>query len=772
MKKYFYSIIFILFCVINVVGQNDNVIKGFVYDKATGEPVMFSNVYLRGTTHGASTDVNGFFSVTQIPDGKYELLVTYLGYDTIREQVTLKDNTILAKKFYMIESSVQLDAVQITAEKIEAKTETKTSVINITPKSITKIPTVGGQPDLAQYLQVIPGVVFTGDQGGQLYIRGGSPIQNKVLLDGMIVYNPFHSIGLFSIFDTDIIRNAEVFTGGFSSEYGGRISSVMDISTRDGNKNRFSGKLGGSTFGARILLEGPLKKAKSNDDSAISFLLSAKNSYLSSTSESIYKNLIDEKLPYDFQDVYGKVSITSASGSKVNVFGFRFADQVNKYKSISDFSWDSYGAGANFIMIPSLSNALIDGNVAYSNYDAALEEANNPSRTSSIGGFNAAFNFTYFFGKNTLKYGVEMQGFTTEFDYTKSNGIKLKQKENTTEIGGYVKYKGQFGKFILEPSMRLQWYTSLSETSFEPRIAMKYNVAEWFRVKAAAGIYSQNLIAANSDRDVVNLFYGFLSGQESIPSTFDGKSVSSKLQKANHYILGTEFDISPYTTLNVEGYYKDFKQLTNMNRNQLYSIETRPSGTPEILWRDFMIENGDAYGIDFSLKYEHNRIYFWAAYSLAYVNKNYENEAGKMINYRTHYDRRHNINLMATYTAGNRREWEISARWNFGSGFPFTMIGGYYEQFHLTDVNTDVTTATGDVGIIYDDLNKGELPNYHRLDIDVKRKIFFTENVNFEVDLSVTNLYDHKNIFYVDVINNQKMYQLPIMPSLGLTLSF
>lgn len=751
---------------------SENAVKGFVYDKATGEPVMFSNIYLKGTTFGASTDVNGYFSVTKIPDGEYTILVTFLGYDTISENISLKKNDNISKKYYLSEASVQLDAVQITAEKIEAKTETKTSVINITPKSITKIPTIGGQPDLSQYLQVIPGVIFTGDQGGQLYIRGGAPIQNKVLLDGMIIYNPFHSIGLFSIFDTDIIRNAEVFTGGFGAEFGGRISSVMDITTRDGNKNRLSGKVGASTFGARILLEGPLKKAKNPDESAITFLISAKNSYLEQTSDNIYSGLLDEKLPYNFQDVYGKLSLTAPNGSKINLFGFRFADQVNKYKSISDFSWDSYGGGANFVVMPDKSSTLIDGIVAYSDYTTTLHEENNPDRSSSISGFNAAFNFTYFFGKHSLRYGIEMQGFKTVFDYMKSNGVQMNQTENTTELGAYAKFKGQVGKFIFEPSLRLQWYASLSETSLEPRLALKYNINEWWRVKAAGGIYSQNLIAANSDRDVVNLFYGFLSGQEGTPSTFDGKDVSSKLQKATHYILGTEFDLSPFTTLNIEGYYKNFKQLTNMNRNQLYTSSTHPQGTPEILWKDFMIENGKAYGIDVSLKYERNRMYFWAAYSLAYVDKNYENEDGELVNYRTHYDRRHNINLMATYTAGARREWEFSARWNFGSGFPFTMIDGYYEHYQITDVNIDPCTASGDLGIIYSDLNKGEMPSYHRLDIDVKRKISFSEHTTLDIDLSVTNVYDHKNIFYVDVVNNKNIYQLPVMPSLGMTLSF
>ena len=753
--------------------QGDNSIKGFVYEKANGEPVMFANVFLQGTTLGSTTDINGYFNITRIPDGSFTIMVTSIGYDTIAEPVTLKGGQILNKKFSIEETSIQLAAVSISADKIEAKTETKTSVVYITPKTITKIPTVGGQADLAQYLQVIPGVVFTGDQGGQLYIRGGSPIQNKVLLDGMIVYNPFHSIGLFSVFDTDIIRNAEVYTGGFGAEYGGRVSSIMDITTRDGNKKRISGKIGGSTFGAKVMVEGPLKKAKTDNDMTVSFIVSAKNSYLEQTSQSIYKDILKgEILPYNFQDIYGKVSLNAPNGSKINFFGFNFNDQVNNYKAISDFSWISYGGGANFVLIPGKSPVLIEGNVAYSKYDANLSESNNPGRSSSIDGFNAGFTFSYFLGKNTLKYGVELLGFKTVFDYTKSNGIRLNQTENTTELGAFIKYKWQLDKLIIEPSMRIQWYASLAEISPEPRLAIKYNVNEWFRLKAAAGMYSQNLIAANSDRDVVNLFYGFLSGQDNIPKKFNGKDVNTKLQKANHYIVGTEFDVFDNITLNVEGYFKDFRQLTNMNRNQIYSESNHPSDASEIEWRDFMIENGKAYGVDVSVKYEFLRWYVWAAYSLAYVNKNYENAARELINYRTHYDRRHNINIMVTYTGGARKQWEFSGRWNIGSGFPFTQVSGFYEHYQFDNMGMSIIENNGDLGIIYGELNKGQLPWYHRLDLDVKRKFWFSDNIILEADFSVTNVYNRDNIFYVDIITSENIYQLPLMPSLGLTLTF
>ena len=767
----------LLFLVPVTAFAQDNSVKGFVYEESTGEPMMFTNVYLRGTTYGGSTNENGYFNINRIPDGKYTLVITCVGFDTIVDPISLAKGESVNRKYYLRETAQKLETVTITADKIEARTETKTSVITVTPKTINKIPSVGGQADFAQYLQVVPGVIFTGDQGGQLYIRGGSPIQNKVLLDGMVVYNPFHSIGLFSVFDTDIIRNADVFTGGFGAEYSGRISSIMDISTRDGNKKRFSGKIGASFFGAKLMVEGPLKKAKTPDEASISFILSAKNSYLEQTSKYIYSYASENGLPFNFQDIYGKISLNAPNGSKVNLFGFSFNDEVDNYMSLSDFGWNSYGGGTNFLVIPGKSPVMIEGNIAYSSYSSRMKEENSPDRYSNINGFNMGFDFSYFMGKNTMKYGIEVLGYTTDYvTYSLYGHNRISQKVNSTEIGAYAKFKMVLGKLLLEPSFRIQWYASLPDISPEPRLALKYNATDWFRLKAAAGMYSQNFVAATSDRDVVNLFYGFLSGIDNLPSTFEGKPITSYLQKANHFVAGAEFDLTSNVTVNVEGYYKDFVQLTNINRNKIYSDTPENSDIDDLLKKDFTMEKGKAYGADISLKFEDKHWYLWAVYALGFVTREYEKateEGPVVVEYAPHFDRRHNINVILTYTAGAKRQWEFSGRWNYGSGFPFTQVQGFYEYYSFQDgINFDYTTTNGELGVLYSDLNQGRLPSYHRFDIDVKRRFFFSENVNMEVDFSVTNLYNRKNVFYVNLVTSEVMYQLPIMPSLGLTLSF
>jgi hypothetical protein len=760
----FLSILYLLMGTTNTQAQTGS-IKGFVYDKETGETCVFANVFIANTNLGAATDANGFFNINKVPEGKHELTISYVGYDTLRTQVNVKANGIHSDNFYLTPSSVVLEETIISAQQREKKTQVRTSITKIEPAQIKRLPTIGSEPDLAQYLQVVPGVIFTGDQGGQLYIRGGSPIQNLVLLDGMVIYNPFHSIGLFSVFDSDLIDNTDVYTGGFSAEYGGRISSVMDIRMRNGNKKRFAGKFNVSPFGSKLLAEGPFKKFEVGQSSA-TYVLSAKTSYLNETSKYLY-TYIDDSLPFSYTDLYGKISYNSPEGSKINLFGFHFSDQVN-YGDLSDLNWNSSGIGSNFVMVPSGSSVMIKANLAYTDYRIELSDANNVPRMSKISGFNGGLDFIYFLGKDKFTWGINTSGFTTDFQYQNSVDRMISQKENTTELASYFNYKTNLGALILNPSMRIHYYASLGDVSWEPRLGAKYNINEKLRLKFAGGLYSQNLIAANSDRDVVNLFYGFLSGSDNIPDEFDGKPITHKLQKSQHIITGVEYDFTRHFDMNLEGYFKNFSQLTNINRNKLYEDIPENYEIADYYKKDFIIEEGYAYGADVVFKYDYDRLYLWVVYGLSWV-KRYDG----IETYSPHFDRRHNVNFVSSYQLGNDRSWEISARWNLGSGFPFTQTQGYYEQLPLYQgINTDYWQMNGNLGVLYADLNEGRLPWYHRLDMNVKKTFTFSERSQLEISASVTNVYNRDNIFYFNRINNEQVNQLPIMPSLGFSFTF
>lgn len=754
-----------------VTAQQTGKIKGFVYDKENGEPILFTNVTLKGTTLGAATDVNGYYTVTNVPVGEQTLMVTYLGYDTLFQTVTVTANDLETANLYLTKSSVKLGEVQVSADRQEALTEVRTSVTKLTPKEMKQIPTVSGESDLAQVLQVQPGVVFTGDQGGQLYIRGGSPIQNKVLLDGMIIYNPFHSIGFFSVFDTDIIKTADIYTGGFNAEFGDRISSIMDIKTRGGNKKKFSGKVSFNPFGANVLLEGPIIKFKEDRGGTLTYLVSGKTSYLEYTSKVLYPYINEGKgLPFNFTDIFGKLSYNSAGGSQINLVGFSFNDQVT-YQSINNYKWNSFGVGFNAIIVPSGSQVLLEPFFNYSNYKIELSESTQDDRRySEIGGFNGGMNFTYYFGKSELKFGPFLQGFQTKYEFENSVGQLIGQGEsqNTTDFGAYAKFKWSWrDKIVLEPSFRLHYYASLGVASPEPRLGLKWNITKWLRLKYAFGLFAQNMISANSDRDVVNLFYGFLTAPENLPGEFDGKEVRNPLQRAMHNIVGFEVDLERRLSFNVEGYLKNFLQLSNVNRNKLFPDDDQNADVPDQLKKDFIIETGRAMGVDFVLRYSYKRLYAWAVYSLSSVTR-YDG----INEYFPLFDRRHNVNLVAAYTFGKNLNWEASVRWNLGSGFPFTQTAGFYENLVFTDgINTDYTTQNGQLGVEYGELNKGRLPFYHRLDLSVKRK-FEIGTTTLEAIIGITNVYNRENIFYIDRVRYERVNQLPILPSLGISWQF
>ncbi|TXC81727.1 TonB-dependent receptor [Luteibaculum oceani] len=757
---------------ISAQGKTGGTVRGFVYDKGNGSAILFTNVFLDGTSYGATTDENGFFSFGNVPEGNYTLKIKSFNYQEYSEDIEITKGGLISRKIYLEASAIEMDEVEVSAERSRNTTQVKMSVTKISPKEIKALPSVGGQPDLAQYLQVLPGVIFTGDQGGQLYIRGGSPIQNLVLLDGMTIYNPFHSIGLFSVFDTEIISNADVYTGGFNARYGGRISSVMDIKTRAGNKTRNSGKIGVNPFGARLLLEGPLKKLDEETGLSTSYILSAKTSYLEQSANQFYSYASEDGLPYTFTDLYGKLSFNSRSGSQFNLFGFNFQDNVN-YQGVSQLGWNSYGFGSHFLAVPSASPVIIEGNFAYSQYGISLQEEGLSERSSSVGNFNLGLNFKYFNGDNETRYGFNVYGIRTTFDYFNRFGAGFNTSDNATEMALYFLKKFKAGSFVFEPSIRTHYYASVSEFVVEPRLGVKYNLSEFVRLKAATGRYSQNLIAGNSDRDVVNLFYAFLSSPTNLPETFVNEngervSIDSKLQKADHFIGGVELDVTKRFSINAEAYFKNFRQLTNVNRNKIFEDNLANEGRPEELRKDYVLETGDAKGLDFTFKYNAPRYYVWLVYSLGKVTR-WDGEKY----YPPVFDRRHNLNFVSSVFLGKKRNWELSGRWNFGTPFPFTQTRGFFEQLTFNGgYNSDFTDENGSFAIENGGLNQGRLSTYHRFDLSLKHTWEISEHRSLETVVSVTNVYNRNNIFYIDAIRGNKVYQLPILPSLGVTYTF
>lgn len=778
-----HALLFFFVLTSSLLFSQKGIIKGFIYDSKTEEPVPFTNVYIKELQTGAVTDLDGFYQIPKVPGGTYTLKITNVQYDSLIAKVSLKEDEIVTKMFRINEGSM-LDVVEINSERIENMTDTKVSVVKLDKKDIDRVPNIGGESDILAALTVTPGVVSSGDQGGQIYVRGGTPIQNKILLDGMTIYNPFHSIGFFSVFETELIKSADIYTGGFGAQYGGRISSIMDITYKDGNTQKVSGSISVSPFMARAVLEIPLIKQAPEGQprkTTGSFIFSAKQSLVQWTSKALYPYInkdadgVSQGLPFDFTDLYGKFSFKTPKGSKFSVFGFYNRDKVN-YQAIQDLHWQAFGGGLNFILAPSASKQLIKGHINFSSYNAVMKETNIPDRSSGILGFEGGFDFSYYLGKsNQIDYGFVINGFKTDFTTYNSIAQKIEQINFTFELAAFASYKMVKSIIVFEPGVRIQYYASYNKVFAEPRLSLKINAHENFRIKMAGGLYSQNFTSANSDKDVTQLFYGFLSAPTNVQGNFtqaNGKERDPKsgLQSAWHAVGGFEADIVKGLSMNVEGYYKWFRQLTNLNTNKIFPDNSSTGSIPDLLKKDFIIESGEAWGIDFLVKYATKRLNVWAVYSLAKVVR-----WNGFKDYVPVFDRRHNVNLMVSYVAGKKMDWEFSIRWNYGSGMPFTQTAGVYQGVDFTQggVDTDVISNNPSYQeFLYGKINEGRLPDYHRMDISAKKIFRFKKDLQLDVQISITNLYNRKNIFYINRVTGETVYQLPILPSLGLAFKF
>lgn len=766
-------------------GQNFTV-RGFIYAASSGEPLAFVKVILvpenakeTDPVIGATTNIEGFFSFPAVEKGKYTIELRSMEHNDIVQEIEVGDKEIMQLRFEMEERDEikEIEEVQVYADDRSKRTQVDMSVNKLDKKGLERLPSFGAENDIVSAFAVTPGVVTTGDQGGQIYVRGGTPIQNKVTLDGMTIYNPFHSIGFFSVFETELVKSADIYTGGFSAEYGGRIASVMDITYRDGNMKEFGGRASVSPFMGKLVLEGPLFRPEDpNSGNGGSFIFSSKHSLLDYTSRDIYPYANDgEGMPFNFTDIYAKTTIKSSEGSRFSAFGFHNTDGVN-YPNIADMNWRQYGGGLNFTLVPTSSKVLIKGHLNASNYEIDFTEENGLApRTSVINGFDLGFDFSYFLKNNSeISYGVNVGGFNTDFRTFNEVERLIQKRDYNTELSAYVNYKVVKGRWVFNPGMRIQAYPNIPEMILEPRLGAKYNVTEDFRLKFSGGRYSQNFTAAASDRDVVTLFYGFLSAPSDVQSNFtkpNGDIIQPEngIQIAWHGVTGFEYDFTKELSLNVEGYYKYFPQMSNINLNKVYDDVAEFSQIDDVFKKDFIIESGYAYGVDVLLKYQKDRIFLWGVYSYG------KSERWDGFQWYTPiFDRRHNLNLVANYLFGKKKDLELSLRWNFGSGLPFTPTSGYYQNEPFTGgVTTDYTTTNPDeISILLGDFNSGRMPTYHRFDITVKKRWIFKNKTEFEGTLGVTNMYNRDNIFYVNRVTSEKIYQLPILPSIGINYKF
>lgn len=717
-----------------LLGQGTGILRGFLTDLNNGEVLAYGNIFVKEAKTGASTDANGYYYITGIPGGKtYTVVYSYVGYKTKELSVTIVAGKMIQQNVALEPSSYQLQTIEKVEKAITIeKNSTNLGLQRISIKELEKLPK-GVETDVFRSLQYIPGVKSTGDVSARYYVRGGSSNQNLVLFNGATIYNPFHALGLFSVIDPEMINNVEFYKGGFSAEFGGRVSSVLKVITKDGNRNNYSAKASASLLTGKLLAEGPLGKG--------SFLVTGRKSI----NNSILKKFLDDKsVPMDFYDLSFKVNTNNPfiENGKFIFYGFLSEDKLNNNNPLKeDFNWKNNIFGFEWQQVYD-SPLISKFSVTHSEFNGKLipNYSNTKARNNVLNDNTIAFDMNYIYEtKDELGFGASLKTITAKLNLENQNGTLTELNDFGGNFTAYIKYKFlRFENLGIDLGLRANTvsFTPSGEFFLEPRISFTYRIDPQIAIKGAYGVYQQEITTLSDEKEVISLFEPYIITPEYLKPT-----------RAEHYIGGLEIDITSKLNFQSEVYYKKVINLPLINENKIYYSD-----------KDLVSGESESYGSEFMLKYLDLPFSFTVSYSLSY---SYNILDGRR--FYPKYDSRHNLNIILDYNFGDN--WIANVIWTYNTGLPFTKLIGYYDKLYINDFYSNwLLNGSFIPYAILGDKNIGRLPDYHRLDLSISKK-FNLKFVNIYFDFSIINVYNRKNIFYFKRDTGERVNMLPILPS-------
>ncbi|MEO8168703.1 MAG: TonB-dependent receptor, partial [bacterium] len=498
-------------------------VRGVVTDSSNGQRIPFANISVIGTRLGVSTNLNGFFLITNVPPGKYVMVASAIGYAHIGQTVEIRGREPITVNFILSPQAVEVSEV-ITEGTQSPEKATATSIHVFGSKEIQDIPVAGAQ-DVLRAIQILPGIVSSSDVSAKFFVRGGAGDQNLILLDGMKMYNPFHAFGIFSVFDPDIISTAEVFTGAFPAGYGNRLSSVINLTTKAGNTTRFSGKGELNFLNAKVQLEGPI-----NEDN--SWLVN----YRTSLSSNVFKHFLRTSIPVSFYDVFFKGTLGGATGRN-SLRAFFSGDKITSDRPDEpDYSWDNYSIAGSLSGL-AYDRVYVD---AFA-YSSSFRVKRDPKHSaiilpaeSRVGDDGLRVEFTV----HTESQNVWLAGFQFdlpeyEFTYATASNSNRTFRGTDPELWLWGRYQLHFGALQTDLGIHSDVLTvldnGLSLQGFQPRVSLVYQLSNAWRTKFGAGVYNQRVITISNEDDITSLFDAWIS----IPKEL-------KFEEAHHYVFGVE----------------------------------------------------------------------------------------------------------------------------------------------------------------------------------------------------------------------------------------
>ena len=755
-------------------------LSGSVTEEKSGESIvsLTLSLYLNDDfannrpIRGSYTNRFGFYSIPRIEAGEYFLVASGVGYSTFVTKIKINESENLRLNIQMKTEDVRTQGVTVEAERIIENATTRISTVTIDPSFISKLPSLGGEVDLFRALQLLPGVQQSTELSSGLYVRGGSPDQNLNLLDGVIVYNPIHLGGFLSVFNTDALRDVKLIKGAFPAEYGGRLSSVLDMTMKEGTKEKLSGSAGISLLSSRLTLEGPI-----NENS--SFMISGRRMYLDLLANlaTILAGEDPKQNPtYYFYDLNAKANYKLSDNNHLFVSGFLCQDVLgapDDSDDAFDISWGNRTSNIRWMHIVS-PMLFTNFSLIYTDYTFGTDiydknkKSNNFKTDSRIRDIMLRADAQYFPSKkHKVKTGLE----TIWHNFRSRAAINLDDEDlfdtffsrkdiTSLEASYYIQDEWTITERLdANIGGRFYYFQEADYFSFEPRLSASYKLTEVTSLKTSAALAHQflHLITRNDITLPTDLWF---------PST---KNI--RTSRAWQGVFGLEhiFDGGNYI-FSAEVYYKDMRNLYEYKDSVFFTL-----GIP--LEEQFTRGRGDAYGLELFLNKRLGSFTGWIGYTLAWTNR-YFDELNNGKRFSPRYDRRHDINLVLAYNFNDT--WEVGLSWVYGTGQAYTMPTGTYS---FQDIDTWNWYYEGYSKYQFTSRNGARLPSFHKLDLNFMNH-FTMLGMPTTFSINIYNVYNRRNPFawYIsedwDMETGKEIKKLkqvtlfPIIPTLGLSFKF
>jgi len=682
--------------------------------------------------YGAFTNKSGIYRIEGIRPGTYTLMTRLIGYKEHEQTVTVTAGQSLTVDFRLEQAAVELEGIVVSPEKGAAVKDLGRQVV--TPRDIHVVPIPGGSGDLVSYLQTLPGVTTTGDRGGQIFVRGGTPAGNLVLVDGIPIYQPFHILGFFSVFPEDLVKSADFYAGGFGARYHGRTSSVLDVHLREGDPNHAHATASLSPFIAEGLAEGPL-------GSGSSWMVSIRHSLVEQTSQA----LLGSKQPLSFES-----ELVKLTDNRCSLLSMHTADRgrIDPEDTESHVSWNNLLLGLKCISLRS-NGQRVEANWSYSGSSSDALSRGSSNLHASIWRMQHDLHAAGLVGGIPVQAGYEIYVENLDYNLEELFTDQARHTDGVFGVSGYVEAGIPVGDDIeVKPGVVLDLSP---RPGVEPRLRASWNPwgASGGTLEGALGLYRQDVVGTSDMRDVSSVFTAWLRAPDGVPQT------------ALHAILGWQQPLGGGLRGSLEGYYKRLWDIPVPILEGVAQFQTRLGRA-----------DGHVYGADARIEYTSPRFYGFVGYGYNWTlyeaaQSQFADWFGEpVLSYHPPHDRRNQVNALASLELAG---FKVSARWQFGSGLPFTRPMGFDEAFDYSRALYDPHTNLGTTRILLDRPFTGRLPMVHRLDLSLERafELSFGE---LHVQAGAINAYDRRNMFYYDLFTGRRLDQLPLAPYLSATL--